>query len=131
MRGPIIQEHVTNFGVAAGETSTYNIKSDGRVLRAFVKFQATSTGTIGYTVSVKPVAHFSDEKVVVSWPVDSAGTTNYLIQPNGGSVTGTSSGTVTLPFYILDDGVSSEYQIAVTADADTTITRLYVLTELV
>ena len=109
MRGPIIVEHVTNgtLGNNGSAATTYGV---GGKLR---------------------VAHFSDGDVAVSFPVDSAGTTNYLVQPNGGTVTTTTTGANNHALYVLDDGCSSEYDLEFTCDADTTVSGLYILTELV
>lgn len=131
MNGPIIKEHATNASMAVNSTNTYRVKADGRLLRAYFKFSAASGGTIGHTISVKPVAHFSDADVAMAaWPEDSVSTTNYLIQPEQGEITGTGA-TVSAAVYVLNDGASSEYEIKVTTDADTTISALYVLSELV
>jgi len=133
MNGPIIKEHATNASMAVNSTNTYRVKADGRLLRAYFKFSAASVGTIGHTISVKPVAHFSDGDVAMAaWPEDSAspGTTDYLVQPEQGEITGTGA-TVSAAVYVLNDGASSEYEIKVTTDSDTTISALYVLSELV
>ena len=139
MRGPIIVEHVTdgslgNNGSAAttyGVGGKLRVKSDGRSLRVYVKCRASTSGTVGVTSTVKPVAHFSDLEVAMDWPTDSAGTTNYLIQPNGGTVTTTVTGVNLHSLFILGDGTASEYDIEFTCDADTTVDRLYILTELI
>jgi hypothetical protein len=132
MNGPIIKEHATNASMAINTTNTYRVKADGRLLRVYFKFTAASDGgTIGHTVKVKPVAHFSDGDVALaSWPEDSASTTNYLVQPEQGEITGTGA-TVSGAVYVLNDGASSEYEISVISDADTTIGGLYVSSELV
>ena len=139
MRGPIIVEHVTNgsLGNNGSAATTYGVggklrvKADGRDLRVYIKCTAATAGTVGVTSTVKPVAHFSDGDVAVSFPVDSAGTTNYLVQPNGGTVTTTTTGANNHALYVLDDGCSSEYDLEFTCDADTTVSGLYILTELV
>ena len=131
MNGPIIKEHATNASMAVDTTNAYRVKADGRLLRVYFKFSASSTGTIGHTVKVKPVAHFSDGDVAMaSWPEDSASTTNYLVQPEQGEITGTGA-TASGAVYVLNDGASSEYEISVITDADTQITGLYVSSELV
>tara|TARA_R100001510_G_C7545176_1_gene131079 strand:- start:203 stop:598 length:396 start_codon:yes stop_codon:yes gene_type:complete len=131
MRGPIIKEHATLGTMAVNTTKTYRVKSDGRLLRVYFKFTAASSGTIGHTVKVKPVAHFSDGDVALaSWPEDSASTTNSFIQPEQGEITGTNA-SASGAIYVLRSGASSEYEISITTDADTTITRLYVLSELI
>ena len=130
MRGPIIVEHVTDGDLAAEASLTYRVKADGRDLRVFYKYSENANGGT-HTFSVKPVAHFSDGDKVMSWPTDNAGTTNYLIQPNGGSSSSTSSD-VDNSMYVLSDGTSSEYELklAITGGRGT-LKDIYIVAELV
>lgn len=127
MRGPIIVEHATNASLAASLRLVYDVKTDGRVLHVFFKYTAGGGGT--HSVKVEPLAHFSDGKALMSWPEDSASTTNYLVQPEQGTISGTGSVTGKA-IYVLNDGVSSEYRITVEAGTGG-LSAIYVLSELV
>ena len=130
MRGPIIVEHVTDGDLAAESSLTYRVKSDGRDLRVYYKYAENANGGT-HTFSIKPIAHFSNGDTAMSWPVDSAGTTNYLIQPDGGSKSSTSA-TVQDSMYVLSDGTSSEYELklAITGGSGT-LQDIYIVSELV
>tara|TARA_R110002110_G_scaffold64005_2_gene177202 strand:- start:1200 stop:1589 length:390 start_codon:yes stop_codon:yes gene_type:complete len=129
MRGPIIKEHATNVSVLSGATVTYRVKSDGRTLRVYYKYDV-GVGGGNNSVKVKPVAHFSDGDVALAaWPEDSASTTNYLVQPEQGEITA-SGATAGKSIYVLGDGVSAEYEITVTGAAGG-IVELYLISELV
>ena len=127
MRGPIIVEHATNASLASGESLTFDVKADGRVLHVFFKYTAGGGGS--HRVTVLPIAHFSTGKQVTAWPEDSGSTTNYLVQPEQGSflATGTQSGKA---IYVLNDGASSEYRITITASTGG-LTNLFLLSELI
>jgi hypothetical protein len=130
MRGPIIVEHVTDGDLAAESSLTYRVKSDGRDLRVFYKYSENANGGT-HTFSVKPVAHFSNGDTAMSWPTDSAGTTNYLIQPDGGSSSSTATD-VNSSMYVLSDGTSSEYELKLAiAGGSGTLKDIYIVSELV
>ena len=126
MRGPIIVEHATDASLDNTKSLTYDVKADGRLLRVFFKYSASGGGS--HTVTVQPLAHFSDGKVATAWPVDDQGTTNYIVQPDQGSFSGTGN-QAGKAIYVLSDGVSSEYRITITASTGG-ISALHVVSEL-
>ena len=127
MRGPIIVDHATNASLESGDSLTFDVKADGRVLRVFFKYTAGGGGS--HRVTVVPLAHFSDGKKAIAWPEDSNGTTNYLVQPEQGAFLGSGSQTGKA-IYVLSDGASSEYRITITASTGG-ISDLYLISELV
>lgn len=130
MRGPIIQEHVTDGelqSASVAESLTYNVKSDGRALRVYVKLAVDTGGSI--TTTVKPVAHFSTGKSAFDWPLitDSKGE----VFPNTGTVTQTTTGDYEFAIFVSKTFCASEYEIKIATNVAAQISAVYVVTELV
>ena len=131
MRGPIIEEHVTNGTVvSAGAIDSIYVKSDGRALRVYAK--ALVTGTAAVTLSVRPVAHFSDAKEAIDWPVISANNTDGIVAPDEGdhALSG-SAGNKEFCVMVAKTWTASEYKIDFATAAGASCTGVYVVTELV
>ena len=138
MRGPIIKEYLTNATVAGGgATQTFRLKHDGRYARIFVK----GTVDAGYasgalSVQLKPVAHFSDASSAVNWPLNTAGTSDYLVFPPNGLVSVTAGGAFSACIATAEDGDFGEYEITIrntteNAAADPLdVTGVYLVSEL-
>ena len=139
MQGPIIKEHVTNGSLGPGEYAhtTYgriNVPSEGRRLRVYAKGSASSTGTIGCVLYVLPTMHFSDIDAS-AYPtgayMSAPGTnTDFTVQPNLGVATGTAAD-IDLAVYYFEDGNNAAFEVLFQTDADTSVTGLYIVTELV
>lgn len=131
MRGPIIQEHVTDGAIAtAGSLPKFYVASEGRALRVYA--QGTVTGTGNVTLTVRPVAHFSGAKQSVAWPVISGTNTDGIVSPDGGDHTQSgSSGDKTFCVMVSGNFSASEYEIGMDCAASTRIASLYIVTELV
>ena len=139
MQGPIIKEHVTNGSLGPGEYAhakygRINVPSEGRRLRVYVKGSASSTGTIGYQLYVLPALHFSDidasaypTGATSSVPVSNP---DFTVRPALGVATG-SAADIDLAVYYFEDGKSSAFDVVFQTDVDTSVTGLYILTELV
>jgi hypothetical protein len=130
MRGPIIEEHLTNGTIPNGGAANYYVKSDGRLLRAYAKYTATAT-TSTVTFQVRQVAHFSDSVGVVAFPNNSAGNTDGIITPDGGLASSNSAASHIKSVLVCDDGAVSEYVITITNNSGANITGVYVISELV
>ena len=141
MRGPIIQEHVTDGSIAtAGSLPKFYVASEGRALRVYAQGAVTGTGNV--TLTVRPVAHFSgapsagsptlSAKQSVAWPVISGTNTDGIVSPDGGDHTQSgSSGNKTFCVMVSGNFSASEYEIGMDCGALTGISNLYIVTELV
>jgi len=136
MRGPIIKEHLTNATVAGAGSKEYYVKHDGRIMRVFVKGTVDGTRASGaVTVTLLPVAHFSDGKPVVTWPTNTAGNSDYLVYPPNGTLSVTATGAFSGCILTTGDGDFSEYlvQIANTTQngsgGNLDATGIYLVTE--
>tara|TARA_R110002020_G_scaffold340823_1_gene555585 strand:+ start:771 stop:1307 length:537 start_codon:yes stop_codon:yes gene_type:complete len=142
MQGPIIKEHVTNGSLSPGQDVSekygrIQVKLDGRRLRVYVKGTASSTGTIGWVGNVLPTMFWSDIdptayplKAYAAPPVDAGGTTDYTVQPQLGNFAGTTAA-INQSVYVSGNGSSGSFEIFFEGDADTSISNLYIVTELV
>ena len=141
MQGPIIKEHVTNGSLGPGESAhtkygRINVPSEGRLIRVYAKGSASSTGTIGYFLTVVPTVHYSNIDLS-TYPtgsyipaVGSGGNTDFLVQPNYGVAGGTAAD-IDLAVYYLESGKNAAFEVLFSTDADTSVTGLYIVTELV
>ena len=132
MRGPIIQEHFTSDSVGGGGYKSFNVKSDGRALRVYVKY--TQTGTANVVTTVKPVAHFSDAKVVVDFPEISSGQTDGIVAPDQGSVTTNTAASHSFAIFVASTFSASEYEVKIQTSSGgggSAANSLYIITELV
>lgn len=130
MRGPIIEEHLTNVTIPNGGASNHYVKSDGRLLRAYARYVQTGTGG-DVTFQVRQVAHFSNQTSAIAFPENSAGKTDGLVTPDDGKTTSNTAATHAKSVLVCNDGVVSEYIITISNDSGANITATYVLTELV
>lgn len=129
MRGPIIKEHLTNSSAGGGGFRTFNVKSDGRALRVFVKY--TQTGTANVTTTVKPLAHFSDAKAAIDFPEISSGQTDGVVVPDQGSVVTNTAADHSFAIFVASTFSASEYVVKIVPTSPSSISGLYVVTELV
>lgn len=130
MRGPIIEEHLTNGTIANGDSVEYFVKSDGRLPRFYTKYTATATSsTVVFKLS--QVAHFSYGKQTVSWPTNGAGSTDGIVTPSTGNATSSTAATHLKSILVCNDGAISEYRIKLTNNSGADITGVYILSELV
>lgn len=138
MRGPIIKEHLTNATIGYNKPEEFYVKHDGRIMRVFVKGEiSASIGSGGVTVTLLPVAHFSDSKPSVLWPQNSSPNSDYLVYPPNGSLTFTSGGSFSGCILTTEDGDFSEYFLQFvqnTKDGSTPaveldVTNVYLVTE--
>lgn len=134
MRGPIIVEHATNASLnanpAAAENLTFNVKADGRAIKAYFKFKIDSGSSDNVTATVKPVAHFSNGKTVIDWPIITD--TKGVVFPTTGTVTNSTAST-SYQFAIMVGTVFgvSEYEVKLSTDTNALASEIYILTELV
>lgn len=132
MRGPIIEEHLTSSSAGGGGVRTFNVKSDGRALRVYVKY--TQTGTENVTTTVKPVAHFSDAKIAIDFPEISAGQTDGVVVPDQGTVVTNTAASHSFAIFVAETFSASEYEFTLAtsgAGGGSTVSGLFVVTELV
>ena len=127
MRGPIIVEHFTDKDITGGDSASFKVKADGRAMRVFVKYKQGTTDDC--VTTLKPVAHFSDQKLAVDFPEISSNNTDGIVSPDEGKVT---TSTVADPqkfcIFVAATFGASEYEFNIAPVGD--ITELYVVTEL-
>lgn len=127
--GPIIKEIQTNITMAAGTSRSYNVKADGRAIRVFCKYVGDSGSTVA-TLTVKPIAHYSDRATTHDWPVISTGQTDGIVSPDTGTAALTATGAQELEVFVSENFACSEYEVALGV-AGAGLTASYIVTELV